>query len=299
MRVTSNTHFYPRSPCGERQLYINRTAKAVVISIHALLAESDNKRFKAQVSEFLFLSTLSLRRATEQWLQQNGYDIFLSTLSLRRATGGRSTKSSFRGFLSTLSLRRATFALALNLAHVGDFYPRSPCGERLSPWPSTSHMLAISIHALLAESDCAVSVQISGNVNFYPRSPCGERRCYSLRHSAQGWHFYPRSPCGERHRYGRPIDVQFVFLSTLSLRRATVNEDRYGQQYWNFYPRSPCGERLFCGCFGKCHCWISIHALLAESDGIMVFCGPQGSDFYPRSPCGERLGRAFWPGLSL
>ena len=39
------------------------------------------------------------------------------------------------------------------LVHLLDFYPRSPCGERLSPWPSTSRMLAISIHALLAESD--------------------------------------------------------------------------------------------------------------------------------------------------
>ena len=34
------------------------------ISIHALLAESDDKRFKAQMRDFLFLSTLSLRRAT-------------------------------------------------------------------------------------------------------------------------------------------------------------------------------------------------------------------------------------------
>ena len=34
----------------------------------------------------------------------------------------------------------------------------------------------ISIHALLAESDCVVSVQVGGNIYFYPRSPCGERR---------------------------------------------------------------------------------------------------------------------------
>ena len=34
-------HFYPRSPCGERQKGPAKTAKADRISIHALLAESD------------------------------------------------------------------------------------------------------------------------------------------------------------------------------------------------------------------------------------------------------------------
>ena len=56
----------------------------------------------------------------------------------------------------------------------------------------------ISIHALLAESDEIPYQRKIDQKNFYPRSPCGER-----------------------HRYGRPIDVQLVFLSTLSLRRAT------------------------------------------------------------------------------
>ena len=56
--------------------------------------------------------------------------------------------------------------------------------------------------------------------------------------------FYPRSPCGERLFEYIQAGTGILFLSTLSLRRATVNEDRYGQQYWNFYPRSPCGERL-------------------------------------------------------
>ena len=35
-------YFYPRSPCGERHSqYLPKTARAI-ISIHALLAESDN-----------------------------------------------------------------------------------------------------------------------------------------------------------------------------------------------------------------------------------------------------------------
>ena len=34
-----------------------------------------------------------------------------------------------------------------------DFYPRSPCGERLMPYANRSDGWFISIHALLAESD--------------------------------------------------------------------------------------------------------------------------------------------------
>ena len=35
--------------------------------------------------------------------------------------------------------------------------------------------------------------------------------------------------------------------------------------------------------------YISIHALLAESDPVLALCSCGGvSDFYPRSPCGER-----------
>ena len=66
-------------------------------------------------------------------------------------------------------------------------------------------------------------------------------------------------------RYGRPIDVQLVFLSTLSLRRATVTV--LGVQH---------------------RIGISIHALLAESDPARRKHDPKRNNFYPRSPCGER-----------
>ena len=35
--------FYPRSPCGERHLRVLDGSKSSIISIHALLAESDSK----------------------------------------------------------------------------------------------------------------------------------------------------------------------------------------------------------------------------------------------------------------
>ena len=145
-------------------------------------------------------------------------------------------------FLSTLSLRRATAVCANVRAPRLNFYPRSPCGERLTV--STFKILAalflstlslrratsifkakisimeflstlslrratfalsywiwktdISIHALLAESDSASSAWWIAHRHFYPRSPCGERRTA-----------LPTSTDAE------------LFLSTLSLRRAT------------------------------------------------------------------------------
>ena len=168
-------------------------------------------------------------------------------------------------FLSTLSLRRATCIIDIINNVIDNFYPRSPCGER--QWiPSNSptlcyfyprspcgerhcnfsqkrHLLTISIHALLAESDRRRTYQQ------------GEKRAFlstlSLRRAT--------------NRYGRPIDVQLVFLSTLSLRRATTHPvtilvrvvisihallaesdnqpDKSNKLAKHFYPRSPCGER--------------------------------------------------------
>ena len=81
-------------------------------------------------------------------------------------------------FLSTLSLRRATHSTKNNCIDCYDFYPRSPCGERPSmPTISSTRTnfyprspcgerllaiqgafgtIAISIHALLAESDMRI-----------------------------------------------------------------------------------------------------------------------------------------------
>ena len=80
-------------------------------------------------------------------------------------------------------------------------------------------------------------------------------------------YFYPRSPCGERplqlkppvkaHRFLSTLSLRratvmhalkladtMLFLSTLSLRRATDRANFTGKAKPYFYPRSPCGERL-------------------------------------------------------
>ena len=59
---------------------------AIPISIHALLAESDSSNPVCIVITIIFLSTLSLRRATPFDVIRPAIDVFLSTLSLRRAT---------------------------------------------------------------------------------------------------------------------------------------------------------------------------------------------------------------------
>ena len=58
------------------------------------------------------------------------------------------------------------------------------------------------------------------------------------------WNFYPRSPCGERLTYMLYDTSALIFLSTLSLRRAT---------FVGVAESADTGD-------------ISIHALLAESD---------------------------------
>ena len=59
------SYFYPRSPCGERLGLLTHNGHPQYISIHALLAESDQCARGPLRAKGPFLSTLSLRRATE------------------------------------------------------------------------------------------------------------------------------------------------------------------------------------------------------------------------------------------
>ena len=81
------------------------------------------------------------------------YALFLSTLSLRRATSLVSAFIDYAAYFyprSPCGERQDTNNGAnANL----DFYPRSPCGERLRLCRLSLITLPISIHALLAESD--------------------------------------------------------------------------------------------------------------------------------------------------
>ena len=169
-------------------------------------------------------------------------------------------------FLSTLSLRRATSAKSTPEDAKRYFYPRSPCGERRDVIAEMTEAQSISIHALLAESDgvhfdnfnlhCVISIHAL-LAESDRQQPAGEK---------QRTYFYPRSPCGERQ----------------TQTQKTPHFTSY------FYPRSPCGERRASSQQEKNNGHISIHALLAESDIVMVGLLMFNLYFYPRSPCGER-----------
>ena len=87
-RLPDRRHFYPRSPCGERQLDPAPLGNIVAfLSTLSLRRATSSKLMFAQLIQ-RFLSTLSLRRATHTKAHRAAYAVFLSTLSLRRATGG-------------------------------------------------------------------------------------------------------------------------------------------------------------------------------------------------------------------
>ena len=170
-------HFYPRSPCGERPAAMGYYAAVSQISIHALLAESDLPLCTSYNAVSTFLSTLSLRRATQRRLCRRCltlyfyprspcgerrhdffsccFNIIISIHALLAESDPRATdpRRAIDIFLSTLSLRRATRAPCAASPCSGYFYPRSPCGERPCRHGIVFDGPSISIHALLAESD--------------------------------------------------------------------------------------------------------------------------------------------------
>ena len=105
-----------------------------------------------------------------------------------------------QAFLSTLSLRRATISCAWSASKFGDFYPRSPCGER-QLYDTYAKVLRVFLSTLsLRRATTYHFMPIIGTLHFYPRSPCGERLDQRCKFSWDNG-----------------------FLSTLSLRRATLN----------------------------------------------------------------------------
>ena len=245
-RHSSNNHFYPRSPCGERRL--------------PTALRTPHQRF---------LSTLSLRRATRIPAFLPADRIFLSTLSLRRATINPANQTNLPGYFYPRSpcgerhqrhlpdsthRRISIHALLAESDHIFrnflyrrlNFYPRSPCGERPAfdvlavsalPFLSTLSLRratdviavmtdaqSISIHALLAESDSPPSITPAASRNFYPRSPCGER------HAA---------------------DISQIREPRISIHALLAESDQAANGLADAPPQ------------------ISIHALLAESDAVM------------------------------
>ena len=169
-------YFYPRSPCGERHkstdhhqdrkgflstLSLRRATRYSglfdsfdVISIHALLAESDSapvpRRPDADISIHALLAESDVRYLPAS--PAGSYFYPRSPCGERRYIRGNIpnfTGISIHALLAESDVMAATI---------------TPTYEN------------ISIHALLAESDVDTSKDtIKATRNFYPRSPCGER----------------------------------------------------------------------------------------------------------------------------
>ena len=146
------------------------------ISIHALLAESDWPGSKFSWTTTIFLSTLSLRRATALpgwWTAGPAISIhalLAESDPLKAAITAAPQQISIHALLA-----ESDPVILFPKIPVFDFYPRSPCGERLFndlKVPESVSFLStlslrratylsgvmtfgpgISIHALLAESD--------------------------------------------------------------------------------------------------------------------------------------------------
>ena len=85
-RSRRHEDFYPRSPCGERHAFKKISNRFRIISIHALLAESDAFKGPLILSENISIHALLAESDHERTDSLPNAPPFLSTLSLRRAT---------------------------------------------------------------------------------------------------------------------------------------------------------------------------------------------------------------------
>ena len=215
-----------------------------LISIHALLAESDGRHRGNDRRPVHFYPRSPCGERPPR--------------VLREPTPGR--------FLSTLSLRRATYIIghAVNLHPISIHALLAESDDVNNP---VFAVTSISIHALLAESDYIKKKKIQPNKHFYPRSPCGERRTFVLIVGKQSRDFYPRSPCGERPA----IDVFLAVWAVISIHALLAESDKKSKTEKRKLKTisihallaesdvtSEVSERVPLA--------ISIHALLAESD---------------------------------
>ena len=186
--------------------------------------------------------------------------------SLRRATPRRRRCTAFR----TYFYPRPPCGERLTNKRLDErernFYPRSPCGERRTSSGVICLAAAISIHALLAESDGQYAIVHGAPGQFL--STLSLRR--ATLSGALATAFNPsflstlslrRATCFHRaaicnRRFLSTLSLRRAtshsittgsqrpkFLSTLSLRRATRPRRYSSSPAWHFYPRSPCGER--------------------------------------------------------
>ena len=148
----------------------------------------------------VFLSTYPVRGTT----RVNGtlgqeLLIFLSTYPVRGTTCNGSTSSSARRlFLSTYPVRGTTSCSGPYFQRRLYFYPRTPCGVRLSLLVPLILLTNISIHVPRAGYD-AKDVLDEGETAIFLSTYPVRGTTVKLADEIAAWqHFYPRTPCGVR-----------------------------------------------------------------------------------------------------
>ena len=173
-------------------------SKSSIISIHALLAESDTLDLPGWLRVLISIHALlaeSDRGAVICYL-----DNIISIHALLAESDVTVLGIQHRIGISIHALLAESDANAVDQILPGHISIHALLAES-DHWQTKRHLKSsrISIHALLAESDTMPSSRHIGKANFYPRSPCGER-LGNIKNTS----------------------LYKLFLSTLSLRRATA-----------------------------------------------------------------------------
>ena len=235
----------------------------------------------------IFLSTLSLRRATRKGSRR----CVLSSISIHALLAESDVGHLLRagvGWISIHALLAESDCWAQSRRQPSsNFYPRSPCGERRERKSSGAAVFTISIHAPLAESD-DTAIRVFRKTRISIHALLAESDLFSGDHGHIKGDISIHALLAESDAYA----AQFAYNSIISIHALLAESDAYRVQLGSMV-------------------WISIHALLAESDtafqklmaALLQFLSTLSlrratfsdlviaSDiihFYPRSPCGER-----------
>ena len=145
--------FYPRSPCGERPVRFAAGLVGIVISIHALLAESDLLAQHQLEDENIFLSTLSLRRATRKCAPSYNPNIISIHALLAESDPAIDVFLAVWAVISIHALLAESDSKNAAIGKPTLISIHALLAESDLLWRRQKLKISISIHALLAESD--------------------------------------------------------------------------------------------------------------------------------------------------
>ena len=185
----------------------------------------------------------------------------------------------------------------------GNFYPRSPRGERPGLGLLRSDIWTISIHAPRVGSDGAGSNPACTTTAISIHAPRVGSDRRGQRNPAHKRRFLSTLPAwGATVAMFATCSLQVSFLSTLPAWGATGGFPLATAQLLDFYPRSPRGERPAEPPRSAAAQSISIHAPRVGSDRYLTRTRwMHSTNFYPRSPRGERrrIDRETRPGNTI